>query len=94
MSEPLVVVTSDDSSPSAVVVTQSPPPVVVVSPVTETRVIVTGIQGPPGVTILAALPVFDTDGTEHAIRFNSDLTLQFFDADGESTPIRLLSEPL
>ena len=48
MSEPLVVVTSDDSSPSAVVVTQSPPPVVVVSPVTETRVIVTGIQGPPG----------------------------------------------
>ena len=53
-----------------------------------------GPPGPPGVTILAALPVFDTDGTEHAIRFNSDLTLQFFDADGESTPIRLLSEPL
>lgn len=53
-----------------------------------------GPPGPPGVTILAALPVFDAAGVEHAIRFNSDLTLPCFDANGESSPIRLISEPL
>ena len=84
MSAPLVVVASGDPSPAVVIAPVAAAP----------KIIVTGMQGPPGVTILAALPVFDTDGTEHAIRFNSDLTLQFFDADGESTPIRLLSEPL
>lgn len=87
MSEPLVVVTSDDSSPA-----------VVIAPVTASpSFIVTAMQGPPGppgVTILAALPVFDAAGVEHAIRFNSDLTLPCFDANGESSPIRLISEPL
>lgn len=67
---------------------------VVIRDVVQTQTLTVGMQGPPGVTILAALTVFAADGTEHAIRFNSDLTLPFFDAAGTSAPIRLRSEPL
>lgn len=65
-----------------------------VTATTELEAVELAMQGPPGVTILAALPVFDAAGVEHAVHFNSDLTLPFFDADGESAPIRLISEPL